>query len=169
MNEWKPSKPVFLPPLPHYDPDKKPLCDSCKWNQENTGERCTALVNTGKWIVQSPDGVDNVFRLTTGVQIVFRRYPERPEYQVAICRWYQVSRKASYREYMNSPAWKEKRRQKFREADWKCERCGSAVNLSVHHVSYNHLKDEPMDDLVVLCRDCHAAIHGKERKHDCMV
>jgi len=33
-------------------------------------------------------------------------------------------------------------------------------NLEVHHLTYDRLGDERMDDLEVLCPDCHRKAHG---------
>jgi 5-methylcytosine-specific restriction endonuclease McrA len=43
---------------------------------------------------------------------------------------------------------------------WKCQRCGSSVNLQVHHVRYRgRLGPDALDNLISLCADCHAEEH----------
>ena len=37
--------------------------------------------------------------------------------------------------------------------------CGSKDELNVHHKNYQHLKHEHTEDLLVLCRLCHANQH----------
>ena len=49
----------------------------------------------------------------------------------------------------------------------KCNRCGSGKKLQVHHKTYFHKGREIYfmnQDLEVLCDQCHAKEHGKERK-----
>lgn len=64
-----------------------------------------------------------------------------------------------YYEYLHSPEWKAKRKQKLKEVGHKCEECGSAKNLKVHHITYENLGNEDMDDLLVVCKRCHNKLH----------
>lgn len=41
-----------------------------------------------------------------------------------------------------------------------CEDCGQHDLLNVHHVNYRSLFDVEVDDLEILCRDCHGRRHG---------
>jgi len=70
--------------------------------------------------------------------------------------------KDNYAEYLQSKAWKQIRAMKL-SAVGKCQVCGSKYNLDVHHNSYEHVGDEKnhLNDLVVLCRDCHSLFHSK--------
>ena len=70
--------------------------------------------------------------------------------------------KDNYQNYLQSPQWKQIRAIKLSNIG-KCQLCGSKSNLEVHHNSYEHIGDEKnhLDDLVVLCRDCHAMFHQK--------
>jgi hypothetical protein len=61
----------------------------------------------------------------------------------------------SRQEYYRSPEWQYTRRQKLEQVGNRCERCGKAGRLDVHHLSYDNLYDERMEDLKALCRDCH--------------
>jgi HNH endonuclease len=63
-----------------------------------------------------------------------------------------------YTSYMASKKWAEKRSQKLREAGYCCQRCGLSqysVDLQVHHFTYKNLGHEPMEDLQVVCPECH--------------
>jgi len=62
--------------------------------------------------------------------------------------------------YINSAAWKEKRRQVLSRDKKKCVKCGSHRFLNVHHLSYLHLGNEPLEDLQTLCNACHRSTHG---------
>jgi 5-methylcytosine-specific restriction endonuclease McrA len=43
---------------------------------------------------------------------------------------------------------------------WKCQRCGSSVNLQVHHLRYRgRLGSDALDNLISLCADCHEEEH----------
>jgi 5-methylcytosine-specific restriction endonuclease McrA len=45
---------------------------------------------------------------------------------------------------------------------WKCQRCGSSVNLQVHHLRYRgRLGSDALDNLISLCIDWHNDEHQK--------
>jgi len=48
----------------------------------------------------------------------------------------------------------------FERAGFRCERCGVPWGLEVHHLTYDNLGDESLEDLICLCRDCHRQLHG---------
>lgn len=64
-----------------------------------------------------------------------------------------------YREYLNSSAWRAKREEMLELAGYQCEECGSGGHLHVHHLTYARLGREELDDLAVLCPQCHEAAH----------
>jgi len=59
-------------------------------------------------------------------------------------------------------------RQSVLERDqWRCQSCGSAAGLEVHHmISKGRLGDDVETNLITLCGDCHRKIHqsGEARK-----
>ena len=67
-----------------------------------------------------------------------------------------------YPTWINSEAWKRIRKKKLMDENLQCEMCGTAKNLQVHHITYEHLLVEDMfpDDLVVLCKNCHENVHA---------
>lgn len=67
-----------------------------------------------------------------------------------------------YAEYIHSKKWKEKAFQRLKLDNFQCQRCHSAKNLTCHHVTYDHLGNEPMEDLVTLCKECHRAAHEED-------
>jgi hypothetical protein len=75
-------------------------------------------------------------------------------------RWSQ-----SYPEYLSSAKWKE-RRQAFLDSRPKPLRCQMNARhkfgLQVHHNTYENIGCELDEDLVLLCRRCHATHHGVE-------
>lgn len=44
------------------------------------------------------------------------------------------------------------------EKEYKCERCGSIINVDVHHKDGNHNNNTP-NNLELLCRSCHMKEH----------
>jgi 5-methylcytosine-specific restriction endonuclease McrA len=43
---------------------------------------------------------------------------------------------------------------------WKCQRCGSSIDLQVHHLRYRgRLGPDTLDNLISLCANCHAEEH----------
>lgn len=66
-----------------------------------------------------------------------------------------------YELYLETPEWKRTRAMKLAEAQPRChlyhEHDGP---FNVHHATYERIGAEDMDDLVVLCRGCHARFHG---------
>jgi 5-methylcytosine-specific restriction endonuclease McrA len=65
-----------------------------------------------------------------------------------------------YHEYLRSPTWRAIRNGALKNAFFRCERCGRADALEVHHVTYARLGgDELLEDLEVLCETCHYGHH----------
>lgn len=70
----------------------------------------------------------------------------------------------TYRDYITkSPQWKRKRKWAMRKLGRKCNRCGSAHNINVHHLSYKRLFNERLEDLEILCRGCHENEHEGDK------
>lgn len=65
-----------------------------------------------------------------------------------------------YDDYLNTPWWRKIRRKRIEHDDMKCHDCGASMPLTVHHLTYDNLGCEPLDDLVTLCQRCH------KRRHD---
>ena len=84
-------------------------------------------------------------------------------YWITKCPYFERADISSeYREYLDSVFWKAKRRKALEKAKFVCELCGSAKNLQVHHISYEHLGYEPLGDLLVVCKRCHEKLHQKD-------
>jgi len=81
----------------------------------------------------------------------------------------------SYRKYLRSPEWKEKRQEVLNHYGNKCFICGTKAGsskgidiwgnnyfcvLEVHHMTYQTLGEEEMRDLIPLCKQkCHFLVH----------
>ena len=57
--------------------------------------------------------------------------------------------------YLNSVRWRRLRALVLKRAKGLCEGCGEANATEVHHLSYNHIGDEFLWELVAVCRKCH--------------
>lgn len=68
----------------------------------------------------------------------------------------------SYDDYLKSDAWASKRAKVMARAHGICEGCGDAVPREVHHLTYQHVGNEFLFELVALCHECHERIHGDE-------
>ena len=74
----------------------------------------------------------------------------------------------SYKIYMKSPAWANKRQKAFNYYGKKCYACKSRRGpLHIHHLTYVRFGNEAMRDLRPLCMPCHrevTALHWKMGK-----
>ena len=44
---------------------------------------------------------------------------------------------------------------------WKCQDCGSSINLQVHHlVRRSQLGWDELENLMTLCAECHRRLHN---------
>lgn len=67
-----------------------------------------------------------------------------------------------HRQYLCSKAWAEKRAEALEHYGCICNRCGG-WGTDVHHKTYDRAGGmELLEDLEVLCRDCHSAHHKAE-------
>lgn len=68
-------------------------------------------------------------------------------------------RRRQYRQYISySPAWKALRKQVIERDGGLCRRCQKPGN-EVHHLTYRRLFNEALEDLELLCKDCHENAH----------
>jgi len=65
------------------------------------------------------------------------------------------SKPIGYRKYISSHEWRKKRERAFEILGKKCNRCGSTVNLEVHHRDYDNLYNETITDVEIVCGRCH--------------
>jgi len=76
----------------------------------------------------------------------------------------QKNRRRIYRDYLKSSAWKRKRKQALKFHGSYCHHCKSEENLHVHHTTYTHIFNEHMEELRILCADCHRMVHMSANK-----
>jgi 5-methylcytosine-specific restriction endonuclease McrA len=77
----------------------------------------------------------------------------------------RAERRRWYDGYLNSPAWRAKRRAVMERAGGICEGCLSRPAVHVHHLTYDHVGDELLWELVAVCDHCHARCHPDKQEH----
>lgn len=71
-----------------------------------------------------------------------------------------------YDDYLQSDSWKARRRERLILDNFRCQAVlsGCAVSATeVHHLSYQHLGNEPLFELISVCRSCHDQITAMDR------
>lgn len=64
-----------------------------------------------------------------------------------------------YPDYLRTQEWQQTRRAKLSQVGHQCRKCGADRPLHVHHLTYDHVGHEWLDELVVLCKACHRDVH----------
>jgi 5-methylcytosine-specific restriction endonuclease McrA len=87
-------------------------------------------------------------------------------------KWYQMrwaqkywgkEARERYRRYLQSEAWKTKRKAVLQAAGFRCRWCGAPAT-EVHHETYKRIYNERLSDLTALCGTCHKAAHTRTLK-----
>ena len=78
----------------------------------------------------------------------------------------RIANKEEYKAYLKSPEWQATRRKVFKLYGYRCDQCGSAKNLHIHHITYENLGEEQISDLVPLCEECHKKLHDPKDSID---
>ena len=68
----------------------------------------------------------------------------------------------NYHVYLQSEDWMKLRRRVLERDEYKCHLCGNRANR-VHHLSYQNIYNEDLDDLVGVCEGCHQGIHDWQK------
>jgi hypothetical protein len=66
-----------------------------------------------------------------------------------------------YAAYLWTREWRLTRRAKLEDVGHQCRMCRQRKDLHVHHLTYDHVGHEWLDELVVLCRGCHQSVHDQ--------
>jgi hypothetical protein len=74
--------------------------------------------------------------------------------------------KAHHGKYLKSPEWQKKRAKVLQRAKGICEGCGEAKATQVHHLTYEHWRDELMFELVAVCDACHDKCHPENDRDE---
>ena len=70
---------------------------------------------------------------------------------------------ARYSAYLETPRWR-KKSAAVMERDALCGACNKRPPTEAHHLTYRHLGNEPLFDLVGVCRPCHEKITAMDRR-----
>jgi len=75
-----------------------------------------------------------------------------------------------YDKYLATPHWQEFRKRVFAQQRERlgrncCERCPKSAEetkLHVHHLTYERLGNENLEDVQIICGECHDKEHGRD-------
>ncbi len=73
--------------------------------------------------------------------------------------------KSEYHKYLASREWALLKEQVKDRAKNKCERCKNGACEVTHHITYERIGRECLEDLLGLCQECHKYLSGKS-DHD---
>lgn len=59
-------------------------------------------------------------------------------------------------QYINTKHWRIIRQEALERDKFQCTECDSTDHLHVHHLTYENEGHEKLEDLIILCRGCHA-------------
>lgn len=77
----------------------------------------------------------------------------------------RLAKMTPYERYLQSEEWEVLRQKVFDRDRRRCRRCGERKSLHCHHLHYENLYDEPLEDLVTMCKDCHKEVHKFPELH----
>ncbi|MCX0396192.1 HNH endonuclease [Clostridium perfringens] len=66
----------------------------------------------------------------------------------------------NYKSYLKSKHWKLKKDEYFSVYKKECAICKKNKKLNLHHKTYDNVGNELLEDLVLLCEECHNKIHN---------
>lgn len=89
-------------------------------------------------------------------QIANARKEEREQHNE---EWWE-----QYAEYLRSPQWASKRERVLERDGRTCQACLVRDAREVHHLTYKHVFNEPLFELISVCKVCHAAITALDRQ-----
>lgn len=68
---------------------------------------------------------------------------------------------SEYQRYLASREWALKRETVKKRCKGKCERCHFGKYSQTHHLTYEHVGDERLEELQALCEPCHKFLSAK--------
>ena len=83
-------------------------------------------------------------------------------YDVIAVQNYSSSKYKKYQDYLKSDLWKKLRDKVLERDNYLCQSCRKQPAQEVHHLRYDNLYCEPLEDLQSLCQTCHRDIHEQE-------
>lgn len=89
------------------------------------------------------------------------------DYEGLVARW-RRRHPSDYGAYIHSAGWETLRARCIELAGGRCVGCGSGFDLQAHHLTYDRLGHERDEDLMCLCRSCHARVTAAQRRYRLM-
>ncbi len=68
-----------------------------------------------------------------------------------------------YNEYLNSEKWELKRKKVLERDNYLCQACLTNRAEQIHHLTYNNIYDEPLYELLSVCKRCHMKIEQQKQ------
>lgn len=69
-----------------------------------------------------------------------------------------------YTKYLTTDKWFQKRKAVLKRDKFLCQSCLLRTATQVHHLTYDHVFNEPLFDLVSVCEECHETITNLDRE-----
>jgi 5-methylcytosine-specific restriction endonuclease McrA len=119
--------------------------------------------------VRKPDDADRISATDTALEDRYdaERKAARQEIEQRHAR-IQKRERANwwrwYNQYLESPAWKARRRAVMERAQGLCEGCRTQPAVHVHHQTYVHVGNELLWELVAVCNQCHERCHPESQE-----
>lgn len=141
------------------NPSKKPYCTNCGYTTKpvkfiNGNEHLTLPLITK---TQSDKQVDE----RHAIRLKFNAWlKEKREKQISKLEQEYTQ---DYQNYLLTPKWKDKRAKVLKRDNFICQSCLDSPAVDVHHLTYLRIFDEPLFDLISVCRECHNKIHPEKR------
>jgi 5-methylcytosine-specific restriction endonuclease McrA len=136
------------------------------------GSSTTSPIGTAKALAQNDgnepprfdeDLLDKWDRgLKEGWERINREYQENVKHYEAARKRRETEWWTLYKKYLKSPEWMAKREKIILRAQGVCEGCREAKAVHVHHLSYDHMGNEFLFELVAVCTPCHERLHSDE-------
>ena len=116
----------------------------------------------GQWIARAK--VPNIQTVPEVSAYAFAEYEqsrlaEWRSVQVEHARQQLSASDNEYAQYLRSETWKLKRQKVLERAKGICEGCREREATQIHHLTYRHVQDEFLWELVAICDDCHNRVH----------
>jgi hypothetical protein len=70
-------------------------------------------------------------------------------------------KRSEYHKYLASREWALKKNAVRRRSGGICERCKTSPHHATHHLTYERIGNEDLDDLIAVCNRCHQYLSGK--------
>lgn len=80
-----------------------------------------------------------------------------------------TSKFTRYSNYIQSEDWKLKRKQVLIRDNNLCQICKKVAAEEVHHLTYDNLFNEKLEDLLSVCKICHKELHIKLSKENSII